>query len=67
MSARLVVFPFVNVLRRQHGLCRQCGKAIEAGQSVVRNGSCCAIKYYHPECAQRINLWLGVLPLRTVK
>ena len=44
---------------RQNGKCRDCGKAFTQDEQIVSNGK--KKKYYHIECAQRLNI-LIVLP-----
>jgi hypothetical protein len=44
---------------RQNGKCRDCGKNFTPDEQIVSNGK--RKKYYHVECAQRLNI-LILLP-----
>lgn len=39
---------------RQDGKCRDCGKTFTRDEQIVSNGK--RKKYYHVECAQRLNI-----------
>jgi hypothetical protein len=43
---------------KQNGKCRSCGKNFTTDDQIVSNGK--RKKYYHKECAQRLNI---VIPL----
>ena len=46
---------------KQDGKCRSCGKEFTSDEQIVSNGK--RKKYYHMECAQRLNI-LRQLPKR---
>jgi hypothetical protein len=41
---------------RQDGKCRDCGKTFTRDEQIVSNGK--RKKYYHIECAQRLNIFI---------
>jgi hypothetical protein len=43
---------------KQSGKCRRCGKYFTADEQIVSNGK--RKKYYHMECAQRLNILVKV-------
>jgi hypothetical protein len=46
---------------KQSGKCRRCGKYFTSDEQIVSNGK--RKKYYHMECAQRLNIFIQ-LPKR---
>jgi hypothetical protein len=47
---------------KQSGKCRRCGKEFTSDEQIVSNGK--RKKYYHMECAQRLNILIQ-LPKRS--